>query len=92
VSPDSRSQISLAKTLCFLRAGFEFEALATDSGKATVIRFEFDNPHYAAGDVLAIMDGEEILFHGLIVQITDKFAVAVDRRSLLYVDENRANS
>jgi hypothetical protein len=83
MSPDSRSTISLAKTLCFLAEGFEYETLEEINGNAAVIKFDFDNPHYTAGDVLVIMDGEEIVFHGMIGQIAEGYAVASDRRSSL---------
>lgn len=80
MSPDSRSTISTAKTLCFLREGFEFETLEKTGDYAAAIKFPFDNPHYNAGDVLVIMDGEEIIFHGMIVQVDEGFAYASDKR------------
>ena len=81
MSPDSRSAISLAKTLCFLADGFEYETLEQENDKATVIRFPLDNPYYNPGDVLVIMDAdEEIIFHGLIGRIEDGQAIASDRR------------
>jgi hypothetical protein len=83
MSPDSRSTISLAKTLCYKLDGFEFETLEQENGRATVIKFRLEDPSYNAGDVLALMDGEEIPFHGMIGQIADGWAVAADRRSQL---------
>lgn len=83
MSPDSRSTISLAKTLCYKLEGFEFEALEQENGRATVIRFRLEDPSYNAGDVLALMDGEEIPFHGMIGQIADGWVTAFDRRSQL---------
>jgi hypothetical protein len=83
MSPDSRSTISLAKTLCYKLEGFDFETLEQENGRATVIKFRLEDPHYNAGDVLALMDDEEIPFHGMIGQIADGWAIATDRRSLL---------
>ena len=83
MSPDSRSNVSTAKTLCFLADGFEFETLEQNNGNATTIRFPLDDPYYNAGDVLAIMDGEEIVFHGMIGQIADGQAIATDNRGSL---------
>ena len=83
MSPDSRSSISLAKTLCFLSEGFEFETVEEKDGKSTVIKFDFNNPYYNAGDVLVIMDGEEITFHGMIEVIEEGYAIAADRRGSL---------
>jgi|GEM_PF-1359886 len=83
MSPDSRSNISLAKTLCYKLEGFDFETVEQENGKATVIKFRLEEPSYNAGDVLALMDGEEIPFHGMIGQIADGWAVASDRRSSL---------
>ena len=83
MSPESRSAISIAKTLCFLRQGFDYETLEQTDGNAAVIKFPLEDPQYNAGDVLVIMDGEEILFHGMIGQIADGFAVASDHRASL---------
>ena len=83
MSPDSRSSISLAKTLCFLRDGFEYETLEQENNHASVIKFPLEDPQYTAGDVLVIMDKEDIVFHGMIGQITDGFATATDHRASL---------
>ncbi len=81
MSPDSRSTISLAKTICFLAETFDYETLEQENGKATVIKFPLSDPQYNAGDILVIMDGEEITFHGMIGQIADGFAIASDKRA-----------
>jgi hypothetical protein len=80
MSPDSRSNISFAKTLCFLVDSFDYETLEQENGHATVIRFSLDDPSYNAGDILVLMDKDEIVFHGMIGQISDGFAIASDRR------------
>lgn len=83
MSPDSRSNISLAKTLCFLADGFEFETLEQQNGNASVIKFELNDPYYNAGDVLVVMDGEEIVFHGMMGEVGNGYAIATDRRASL---------
>lgn len=87
MSPDSRSTVSLAKTLCYKVEGFDFETLEEKNGKATIIKFKLDDPYYNAGDVLALMDGEEIPFHGMIGQIAEGWAIATDPRSGLKASE-----
>jgi hypothetical protein len=85
MSPDQRSTISLAKTLCYKLEGFDFETLEENDGRAVVIKFRLEDPYYNAGDVLAVMDEEEIPFHGMIGQLADGWAIATDRRSELKV-------
>ena len=62
---------------------FEFETLEESNGRATVIRFQVDNPDVRAGDVLLVLSGSEIHFHGMIGVIEDGFGTATDRRGSL---------
>jgi len=62
---------------------FIFEALQQENGQATVIKFRLEDPRYQAGDVLVVLSGSEIHFHGLIGQIADGWAVASDHRGSL---------
>ena len=62
---------------------FEFETLQQDNGQATVIRFRLEDPQYQAGDVLVVLSGSEIHFHGMIGGIADGWAVASDPRGSL---------
>ena len=62
---------------------FDFETLEQDNGQATVIRFGLDDPRYHAGDVLLVLSGTEIHFHGMIGRIADGSAIATDRRGSL---------
>ena len=62
---------------------FEFETLEQNNGVATVIRFQVENPEMQAGDVLLVLSGSEIHFHGMIGSIEDGRAVATDRRGSL---------
>lgn len=79
--PESRSEISNSQTLVIEATDFNFETLEQENGLATVIRFKLENPRISAGDVLLILSGEEIQFHGFIGNIQDDMAIAQDRRS-----------
>jgi len=62
---------------------FEFETLEATNGHATVVRFRVENPDVRAGDVLLVLSGSDIHFHGMIGIIEDGNAVATDRRGSL---------
>ena len=62
---------------------FEFETLEDSNGRATVVRFRVENPDVRAGDVLLVLSGSEIHFHGMIGVIEDGLGVATDRRGSL---------
>jgi hypothetical protein len=62
---------------------FEFETLEESNGHATVVRFDVENPDVRAGDVLLVLSGSDIHFHGMIGVIEDGRGVATDRRGSL---------
>ena len=62
---------------------FDFETLEQSNGNATVVRFRVENADVRAGDVLLVLSGSEIHFHGMIGLIEDGFGVATDRRGSL---------
>ena len=62
---------------------FEFETLEQENGQATVIRFKLDDPRYHAGDILLVLSGSEIHFHGMIGQLGEGYSIASDRRGSL---------
>ncbi|MFL6256639.1 MAG: hypothetical protein ACJ74T_16660 [Pyrinomonadaceae bacterium] len=62
---------------------FEFETLEESNGHATVVRFHIENPDVRAGDVLLVLSGSDIHFHGMIGVIEDGRGVATDRRGSL---------
>ncbi|MEA2206655.1 MAG: hypothetical protein QOE77_3431 [Blastocatellia bacterium] len=62
---------------------FTFETMEKENGQATVIRFKLEDPRYHAGDVLLVLSGTEIHFHGMIASIADGWATASDRRGSL---------
>jgi hypothetical protein len=62
---------------------FEFETLENDNGRATVIRFRIENAGVHAGDVLLVLAGSDIHFHGMIGRTEDGYGIATDRRGSL---------
>ena len=62
---------------------FEFETLEQSNGHATVVRFHVENPDVRPGDVLLVLSGSDIHFHGMIGIIEDGRGVATDRRGSL---------
>jgi hypothetical protein len=62
---------------------FQFETMQQQNGQATMIRFRLEDPRYHAGDVLVVLSGSEIHFHGMIGQVADGWAVASDPRGSL---------
>ena len=62
---------------------FQFETLEQQNGQATVVRFRLEDPRYHAGDVLVVLSGSDIHFHGMIGQVADGWAIASDPRGSL---------
>jgi hypothetical protein len=63
---------------------FDFETIEQENGRATVVRFRVFNPDVRAGDVLLVLSGTDIHFHGMIGVVSeDGSAVATDRRGSL---------
>ena len=74
-----------SQTLVFETKEFSFETLQQNNGLATVVKFRVLNPHVRAGDVLLVLTGADVHFHGLIGRIDEGYAVATDHGSLLPV-------
>jgi hypothetical protein len=72
-----------SNTLVIEADQFSFETLTQENGNAIVIRFQLQNPEVRAGDVLLILSGSDIHFHGLIGRVEEGSAIASDSRSLL---------
>jgi hypothetical protein len=69
-----------AQTLCVELPELDFEAVESISGHATVIRFRLHNDTVRIGDVLLVLEGSDILFHGRIGPVDEQgWAVAADR-------------
>lgn len=62
---------------------FSFETVEQTNGLATVIRFRLQQPMVKAGDVLVVLSGTDIHFHGMISSVADGWAMASDQRDSL---------
>ena len=81
--PDPQRTATHVQTYAVEVEGFSFETVEQENGQATVIRFELSDPRYQAGDVLLVLSGTDIHFHGMIGKIGDGWAIASDRRGSL---------
>ena len=81
--PDEQRVANNSQTFVADADSFQFETLKQENGQATVIRFRLEDPRYHAGDVLVVLSGTEIHFHGMIGQIADGWAIASDHRGSL---------
>mgnify|MGYP001195925868 CR=1 FL=1 len=76
-------EVAFCQTLSFNADSFEFEAVAHDNGNATIIKFPVDEKKVSPGDVVVVVSGEDISFHGLIGKIEDGYAIASDPKGSL---------
>lgn len=81
--PDEQRTANNSQTYVVASEEFSFEAIEQQNGQATVVRFRLDDPRYHAGDVLLVLSGSEIHFHGMIGSLADGWATAADRRGSL---------
>ena len=81
--PDEQRVANNSQTYVADADTFQFETLNQENGQAIVIRFRLEDPRYHAGDVLVVLSGTEIHFHGMIGQLADGWAIATDRRGSL---------
>lgn len=81
--PDSQRTATHVQTYVVDAEDFSFEIIEQENGQATVIRFGLEDPRYHAGDVLLVLSGTEIHFHGMIGTMGDGLAIASDRRGSL---------
>ena len=79
----NQNQNANSQTLVIDAEEFTFETVEQHNGVATVVKFKLENPGVRLGDVLLILAGAEIQFHGFIGRIEDGFAVAADRNGSL---------
>ena len=72
-----------AQTLVIDADAFSFETLGQENGYATIVRFKLENPQVTPGDVLLILTGTDICFHGMISSVEDGYGTASDPRGSL---------
>jgi len=76
-------EVSFCQTLSFNADSFEYDTVAHDNGNATIIKFPIDEKKFSPGDVVVVVSGEDINFHGIIGKIEDGYAYASDPRGSL---------
>jgi len=81
--PDEQRVANNSQTYVVSADDFAFEALEQKNAQATVIKFRLEDPKYHAGDVLVVLSGSEIHFHGMIGQLSEGWAIATDHRGSL---------
>ena len=74
-----------SNTLVIESKDFRFTTIEHANGLATVVRFQLMNSSVKPGDVLLVLTGADVHFHGLIRLIEDGWALATDSQSLLPV-------
>lgn len=79
MSNQQQSQTTNSQTLVINSDEFHFETLEQQNGMATVVKFKLENPDVQPGDVLLILSGSDIQFHGFIGNINEGWAIAMDR-------------
>lgn len=81
--PDEQRVANNSQTYVVDAEKFLFETVEQENGQATVVRFQLSDPRYHAGDVLLVLSGSDIHFHGLIGSLAEGWAIASDRRGSL---------
>ena len=76
-------EVAFCQTISFNADTFEYEAVAQENGNATIIKFPIDEKLFSPGDVVVVVSGEDITFHGLIGKIEDGCAFASDPKGSL---------
>lgn len=76
-------EVAFCQTLSFNADTFQFEAVAHENGNATFIKFAVDEKKVSPGDVVVVVSGEDISFHGIIGKIEAGYAFASDPKGSL---------
>ena len=79
MSNSQQNQTTQSQTLVAQANEIQFEPLEEQGGMATVIRFKIENEDARAGDILLVLSGTDIQFHGFIGKIEDGWGFAMDR-------------
>jgi hypothetical protein len=81
--PDEQRVANNSQTYLVNADDFSFETVEQQNGQATVIGFKLEDPRYHAGDVILVLSGTDIHFHGMIGSLAEGWAIASDRRGSL---------
>ncbi len=77
------SEVAFCQTISFNADNFEYETVNHENGNATMITFQIDEKLYSPGDVVVVLDGGEIVFHGVLGKIENGKAYAYDPKGSL---------
>ncbi len=77
------SEVSFCQTISFNADNFDYETVNQENGNATMIKFPIDDVRYSAGDVVVVLDKDDIQFHGIIGKIESGYAFAYDPKGSL---------
>lgn len=83
MSKEQTNYANTSQTVVVDASEFDFVTLEQQNGVATVIRFRVENKDVRAGDVLLVLSGSDIHFHGMIGRLEEGWGVATDRRGSL---------
>jgi hypothetical protein len=81
--PDEQRTANNSQTYCVDADEFVYETMEQTNGQATVVKFQLTDPRFHAGDVIVVLSGSDIHFHGMIGSLADGWAIATDRRGSL---------
>ena len=76
-------EVAFCQTISISADALEYESVAQENGNATIIKFVIDESKYSPGDVVVVLDGDDVVFHGLIGKIEDGNAFASDPKGSL---------
>jgi hypothetical protein len=76
-------EVAFCQTISFDADTFEYEVVTQDNGNATIIKFPIDEKLYSPGDVVVVVNKDQVNFHGIIGKIEDGYAFATDPKGSL---------
>lgn len=76
-------EVAFCQTISFDADTFEYEVVTQDNGNATIIKFPIDEKLYSPGDVVVVVNNDQVNFHGIIGKIEDGYAFATDPKGSL---------
>ena len=77
------SEVAFCETLSIHVDALKYEAIESENGNATVIKFDIDTERYNPGDVLVVLDDDNIVFHGIIGGFDEGRGIASDPKGSL---------
>jgi len=77
------SEVAFCETLSIHVDALKYDVVEQSNGNATIIKFDIDTERYNPGDVLVVLDGEDIVFHGIIGGFDEGRGIASDPKGSL---------